>query len=85
MPFDSETAWNERKLDEIENFGREAVRRAAALPAIACLAQASSRVVAVAGETRFVRLGNSIVYDDRRISIELKQQVGVVPSHETTN
>jgi len=67
--------FNKSKLDEIEKFGREAVRRAAALPAIACLAQISSRIAAVAGETRFIRLGNSIVYDDRRISTELKQQV----------
>ncbi len=58
-------AWRRQRRSQIESFGREVVRRAASLPAIAATVQTSSAVEVVGDESTMIRYGNAIVFDQR--------------------
>lgn len=81
--FSSDTeflAWQAEKRGKIESFGRTAVLRAATLPRISALVQTSSVIEVVGDETRFVRHGNSLVYDQRQYPEGILETVESVAS-----
>lgn len=67
--------WKDNRDDEIENFGRKAVLRAARLERIAALVQTSSCVEVIGKETKFSRKGNSLIFDNRNYAPEVAEQV----------